>query len=369
MTLWLAQPALAVKVTAVGAGPTKQSAINAAVRAAVEQALGTYMTSDTKVDKGRLDWDRITSSSAGYVKGYDVLAEGKDPVEDIFKVKLAVEVDEHKLQSFAEEFFKDARAQKAFQQTTFDNKRVIVLYARRTKGDLEYSTKGVMTIMDLVQDRLAKYGFRVFLPDQLARIKGRLGEMIIDEETAIGLARQENGDVVVVVTIDAAKQKTQDGYFIIYSTLTLKAFDCTTGELFANVQNRQKTMSQGGDYGIADGVSRVAIKVGGPASDQLVKKIVERFSGQRQKFHMIAVQNISMQGQDKLEDILNELGWKYRVNSQTGSYIEFEIFSDDDTTGVRRAFSRALKKHDLNIVPKDMKGSRVVFDASQQTTY
>ncbi len=351
-------------VTAIGEGQTRQIAINNAIRSAVEEALGTYITSHTNVSQGKLIYDRITSASAGYVKSYNVIAEGRDPVTNTYKVKLSVVIDDIKLKSAIDEFMKNPQFQRTFQQTKFDERKVVVVYIPRTGLDLPYNSKAVQSVMDLIEDRLAGRGFRVFLPGALKRIRERAAEMVVDEETAINIARQEAGDAVVIVSFDAGKRPTSDGYWIIYATLTLKAYDATTGELFANVQDRGKTITRGGSYGLQDGIARVAIKIGPRVVDRLVKKIVYRFSGARQKFVMLIVRNVNVSTQDKIEDTLEELGWRYRVARQTGSYMEVEIFSEADPTSVRRVLRRAFKRRNLGLVPAEMAGSRVIFEGS-----
>ncbi len=354
----------ATEITVIGEGGTRQAAINNAIRNAVEEALGTYITSSTQVGQGKLIYDRITSASAGYVKSYKVLAEGRDPVTDTYKVKLVVIVDDIKLKSAVEEFMQSPQFQRTFQQTKFEERRVVVVYKPRTGLDLPYNSKAVQSVMDLIEDRLAGYGFRVFLPDQLRRIRGRAAEMVVDEETAIEIARQEAGDAVVIVSFDAGKRPTPDGYYIIYATLSLKAYDATTGELFANVQDRGKTITRGGEYGLADGVARVAIKIGPRCVDRLTKKIVTRFSGSRAKFVVLIFRNVSPINQDKIEDILEEIGWRYRIARQTGSYMEVEVFSEADPTSVRRIMRKRLKTAGLSIIPAEMAGSRVIFEGS-----
>ena len=351
-------------VTAIGEGQTRQMAINNAIRSAVEEALGAYITSYTNVSQGKLIHDRITSASAGYVKSYNVIAEGRDPVTGTYKVKLSVVIDDIKLKSAIDEFMENPQFQRTFQQTKFDERKVVVVYIPRTGLDLPYESKAVQSVMDLIEDRLAGRGFRVFLPGALKRIRKRAAEMVIDEETAINIARQEAGDAVVVVSFDAGKRPTEDGYWIIYATLTLKAYDVTTGELFANVQDRGKTITRGGSYGLQDGIARVAIKIGPRVVDRLVKKIVYRFSGARQKFVMVIIRNVSVPTQDKVEDVLEELGWRYRVARQTGSYMEIEIFSEADPTSVRRVLRKAFKRRNLGLVPAEMAGSRVIFEGT-----
>ena len=351
----------AIETTAVGEGRTRQEAVNNAIRAAVEQALGTMVKSQTQVSQGKLVWDRIASASAGYVNSHQVLAAGKDPISEMYRAKVRVNVDDHKLKSALDEFLKDPRAQRTFQETSFDERKIVVVYQPRTGFDLPANSKGVQTIMDLIQDKLSSYGFRVFLPDQLVRIKAKSSEMVVDEEDAIGLARQEAADAAIVVSFDAAKRPTADGYNMILCTLSLKAFDTTTGELFANVQDRDKTISRGGGYGVQDGVARAAIKVGPRTVDRMVKKIVNRFSTKRAKFVALIFRNISVKNQNAVEGLLEEIGWRYRVARQTGKYIEIEIFSEADPTSVRRTIRQAINKNGLPLSPSEMIGSRVVF--------
>ena len=366
---FLSSVSWAIETTAVGEGRTRQEAVNNAIRAAVEQALGTMVKSQTQVSQGKLIWDRIASASAGYVKSHEVLAAGKDPISEMYRAKVRVNIDDHKLKSALDEFLKDPRAQRTFQETSFDERKIIVVYKPRTGFDLPANSKGVQTVMDLIQDKLSGYGFRVFLPDQLMRIKAKSAEMVVDEEDAIGLARQEAADAAIIVSFDAAKRPTSDGYNMILCTLSLKAFDTTTGELFANVQDRDKTISRGGAYGLQDGIARTAIKVGPRTVDRMVKKIVHRFSTKRAKFVTLIFRNISVKNQNDVETLLEEIGWRYRVARQTGKYIELEIFSEADPTSVRRTIRQAVNKNGLPLTPSEMIGSRVIFKGTATGGY
>ena len=191
----------------------------------------------------------------------------------------------------------------------------------------------------------------------------------IVERTAINLARKEAAEAAVTVSFDAAKQPTSDGYNLILCTLTLKAFDTSTGELFANVQDRDKTITRGGEYGIEDGVARAAIKVGPRTVERLTKKIVERFSTKRAKFVTLIFRNTSVANQDKMEGILDAIGWKYRVGRQTGNYMELEIFSEADPTSVRKVVRTEINKAGLPLKSGEMIGSRVIFDGKETGGY
>ena len=357
----------AVETTSVGEGKTRQEAINNGLRAAVEQVSGTVVRSDSQVSKGKLVWDRIASASNGIIKSYHVLSEGKDPITDVYKVQMTVDVDDRKLKDAMEDVLDDPRKTQIIQKTDFDNKRVVVLYKPMTGFDLPYKSKGVQTIMGYLQDALTQYGFRVFLPEQLKKIDNRLAETIVDEETAINLARQEAGDFAVVVSLDAAKKPTEDGYYVIMCTLTMKAYDISTGAFAASVQNRGKTISRKGDYAIQDAVARVAIKTGGEAAKNLAKKIYAVVSI-KPKFIELVFTNISPENGSKVEDILIDLGWETRVE-QSGTYIRFEVIGQADATTVRRIMKKEIKRAGLPLVCTGIKSDRVDFEGKTTGGY
>ena len=360
IVLLLASLSWAIETSAIGEGRTRQEAINNGLQSAVEQALGTLVKSQTQVTDGKLIWDRIASASAGYVKSYDVIAEGKDPVSDIYKVKLNVILDDPKLKNAIDEFMADPRAKTIFNKVKFDRRKVVVLYVPRTKFDLPSDSKGVYTVMDLIQDRLVKHKFRVFLQEQLIKLNVREAEKLVDEESAIDLVRKEKGDAAVVVSYDGAVRPTADGYKTIMCTLSLKAYDTRSGELFANVQDRGKTISRGGEYGIEDGVARIAIQIGPDAVDNLTKKIVEHFT-HRDKVHILVLRDASVETQRAVKGILENLGWDYQADI-TGTLMEIEIFTEADPTTVHNTLDKEFVKASLPLSPKSVEKNRMVFE-------
>lgn len=361
--VWLSisTAAWALTVTSVGDGPTRQAAINNALRAAIEQGLGSYLQSSTKVAEGKLDYDRIISSSAGYIKKYEVLAEGKDPIDGSYKVKIKTDLNDYKMKGLMKQFREDPRFQKSFQKATFDNRRVVLYYRKRTDEALPADSMAAKEIVDLVSDKLSGYGFRVFLPDQLARIKNRNLALGADEKTAIQMARQENGDAVVIIDVSAGSRRTSEGYRVIHTTLGLKAYDVTTGESFANVTRREAIVARGGDYGIEEGAARAVDKAGKKAADELVAKIVKRFSTQREKFVVFAFRDTSAPKQTAIYKVMQDLGWDFRVDKQYGTYLEVEVFTEADPTAANFSFRQGLQKAGLHLTQVEMKGAEIVY--------
>ncbi len=345
------------EIIVIGKGRIEQEAINNGIKQAVEQTLGSYIVSTSYIMKGNLVYDHIVSSSAGYVKDYIILNKEKDIFSDTYKIKLKVTVDDAKIKDALEQFMRDHKFQKAFQKASFDERRVMVVYVPRTNFDLPYSSKAVKTVIDLIEDRLAMMGFRVFLPFQTENFTGMGRNKLID------IARKNGGDVIVMVSFDTNRYPATDGYYIISSTLSLKAYDVSTKELFANVQRRGKAVSRNEGYSIQDSTSRVAIKIAPDAVEALVKKIVKRFSSVRQKFILLVLKNVDPQLQNKIEDrVLVGFGWKYRIVLQTPEYMEIEIFSEADPTSMRWILKKQFKKAGImSLQPIEMKGSRIVF--------
>ena len=76
VALW-ASVALADVQQATGEGPSREQALASALRSAVEQGVGTFITSTSMVVDSQLVDDKILSHSKGYVTGYRILKEGR----------------------------------------------------------------------------------------------------------------------------------------------------------------------------------------------------------------------------------------------------------------------------------------------------
>lgn len=78
----------------------RDRAIEDALRRAVEQALGTFISSETMVENYRLIQDRILSRAEGYVAGYRIVSEGIQ--DSLYRVRILARVRKGRLQDDAE---------------------------------------------------------------------------------------------------------------------------------------------------------------------------------------------------------------------------------------------------------------------------
>jgi hypothetical protein len=77
--------------------PARDKAIDDALRKAVEQAVGTMVTSDTLTEQYKVITDKILAQTAGYVQRYKVLSEKAEG--DLYRVKIQAEVARGNLQN------------------------------------------------------------------------------------------------------------------------------------------------------------------------------------------------------------------------------------------------------------------------------
>lgn len=63
-----------VTLTTIGTAPSKEQAVNQALRSAIEQAFGTFISANTKIVNDALTKDEIVSLSSGNIKNYEELS-------------------------------------------------------------------------------------------------------------------------------------------------------------------------------------------------------------------------------------------------------------------------------------------------------
>jgi len=83
--------ACAEEITAKGAGLSREQAVQAAMRDAVEQGLGAYVKSQALSDRGLLVEDKILSHVKGYVTKFSVLAEDFKSEKYIITIRATVD--------------------------------------------------------------------------------------------------------------------------------------------------------------------------------------------------------------------------------------------------------------------------------------
>ena len=90
-----------VTLTTSGTGKTLEEAKNHALRSAIEQAFGAFVSSKTEILNDQIVSDQITSVSSGNIQKFEIKSESKLP-NDIWCTTLTATVSIDKLISFVQ---------------------------------------------------------------------------------------------------------------------------------------------------------------------------------------------------------------------------------------------------------------------------
>lgn len=90
-----------VSITTSGTGKTLEEAKNNALRSAIEQAFGAFISSKTEVLNDQIISDQITSVASGNIQNFDIKSQDRLP-NDIWSVTLSATVSVDKLISFVQ---------------------------------------------------------------------------------------------------------------------------------------------------------------------------------------------------------------------------------------------------------------------------
>lgn len=94
----LSLSANSIKLFAEGEGATKEIAIRTALKSALEQAYGTFVSSNTEIFNDELIVDQIVSLQFGNIQKYKIISEGGDSVKYVF---IEAIINKDKLADFA----------------------------------------------------------------------------------------------------------------------------------------------------------------------------------------------------------------------------------------------------------------------------
>lgn len=101
-SVYAVEPANVVTVISTGIGVDPEGAKTNAIRNAIEQVVGTYITSETIIKNDDLIADQILGYSGGFVKESRIISQGKSP-DGLFTAKIETQVVATKLKNKLQE--------------------------------------------------------------------------------------------------------------------------------------------------------------------------------------------------------------------------------------------------------------------------
>lgn len=366
-----AQTALAIQVEAEGmaavlnnnvAGARKQAILNAQ-RNAVEQGVGTLVDSRTVVKNMDLIRDEILTSSQGFVAKYVVLSEGVTPDRANFKVRIKATV--------SDKLLKDRLAALRILHQKMGNKRIMVIYQSNNKNALERNHGANRAALQTIRQELNKAGFRLFNESATKKVYSQIERATRTDrpvEDLIAMALDQRADLLVRFENIAGKRGAKGGMFsAAFSTIRLSVFDTNTGRQVADAQTEAKQLLQAkaGAYDWEKALSDASSKASRQASNEAINNIANYYKQvDSQGFNYLVVfRNFDDDEKDVILDFMeNTRGFKDLSElKNTRDYMEIELFSDQNTSRLRRMIRSGLKEKGIQLQVQSTSRNRIIF--------
>ena len=255
---------------------SKAEALKQATRNAVEQALGTLMTSETVVEDGQLKRDRMLSNTGGMVKAYEVIEEGAVG-DDSYRVQIRADVSKSEVERTAQ--------QVGLLVSQMGKPKVAIIpYETMNGARLEYDSSPMTTALndifladpynirpiDMYQSMITKKQQQPELWEKYERMLDPNQPMDVTKFGELGL----NADIIVKGEVFLThKGKDSDGVFDQYeATVILKVLWAGTGEMLGQFQDNSMT---NGDSA-ANAMIKVVKKLT-PRINPLIEQMIRQF--------------------------------------------------------------------------------------------
>jgi len=287
-----------------GEGSSKEQALYAAMRQAVEKEVGVYIQSSTTVIDAAILEDKIFSHSQGYVTSHKIIKEGR--TGDGYFVTILATIDK--------KLFKDDINALTILRKSVGNPRILVVFNPRAEGSAAIKDKNfVGDINDGIEEALSDRQFRVVDRNAAAAFSSQL-EKTHDIDTAVNKAAafglKYNAEYTLFYGVDGDVTKRADS-FAVNLRIKARLIDNTLAQVITN-----KTTDSASDGRTAEQALEKAGRAGG-------KEIVEPIIAILQRHWMDMQQNgapyiVVLDGVDDPEEIakFTEMFEKYpRVNN------------------------------------------------------
>ncbi|MCI0696904.1 hypothetical protein L0337_33480 [candidate division KSB1 bacterium] len=352
-------PTTEITVTGVGSilsndmAAARDQAIDDAMRKAVQQALGTFIKSETLVQNFQLVDDRILSWSAGYVKKYDILREGKIPI-DTYEVQMRATVNLSELRL-------DDGALTALIEK--ENPRVMVMIAEQNVGEangLQYFEVDLTSAETAIIDVFRTKGFEVVDQTQAKENLERdkiLNAIEGNAKSAAAIAAAQHAELIVTgkAIAKVATGFSMGGMKSCQANITTRIISADDAKIIA-------TASENAAYPHIDEVTGGTLAIQ-KAARKCAETIVNKVAAEAQKrFYNTTTVNLRVQGYrnyNELQKFSTTLKYYLRgvkevfQRSAAGGYANFDI----KIVGSAKQLARELGNKNLSPFKVEVTGA------------
>ena len=361
----------AKQVVVVGTAPmmgnqaqARQQALQQALRAAVEQGVGTLLDSKTMVENFQVISDKIYSQASGYVNDYKVLSEGVTPDGQMYNVTIQATVSTASIKN-------DLRAIGILRQQV-GNPRFMTVYIPQTGSSAYRNSRAVRSAEQAINGVFARKGFvvldRMFINNVYNEIE-QAGRIDIDMDDLSALALKYRADLLLVFDVHVGvKRGGQSRYFGgVNVEVDLRAVAPATADLIAQKHGDLyvRTKKIGGDYYEDMMAAKAADAVGKAVAKALINDVVAYYNRAQtagMRFD-IWLRNFSENEIYTIIDVIESMpGFVDKnVRQQSPGNFQFDVQFKGKKFDFQRRLYQGLKQRGILFQTQQAKGNRFLL--------
>ena len=311
----------------------RQRAIEEALRGAVEQGLGVFISSESYVKNYQTINDKIFSNTKGYVKQYDILSENELGNRYRVSIRALVSLDS----------IKNDLVATALLRQQMHNPRLMILVGT-SKGQVDEAARSARIRLEKT---FVEKHFDLMDPATSEKLHNNTKMLLeVTKETVIAakIGLEHHAEVVLTGIIDSdLLGKSNTGFDSARSTLRLRAIDPTTAKIFASAEESATGLGQGSGEALSVSGGKAAGKVG----DYTLQEILNWWQELKSAgvSYRITLKNVSRYPEaivfeDSVKGIDNVVSLNERVFG--GGFLECDVVYKGEKSDLSRAIFRKL---------------------------
>ena len=316
----------------------KDRALQDALRKAVEQAVGTMVSSETRVQNFQLLSDEILTQTEGYVQNYQILSEKQDKDKNVYEVTIQASVATGPL--------KEKLQALGILLRQVGKPRIMILIAEQNIGQQYYSywwgqQRGEQTDLTIaentIMDRFREKGFDfVDHSAQSKDIKATPAFQVaeLNDRAAITLGKQADAEVVIVGKALAKSVGNIAGTAMksVQANISLRAIQADDGRVLSSGAEHAAAVHIDEVTAGAEALKKASVKI----SDKMIGDIIQNF---QKRVGATTLVQLNITGLSDHEDL-----------------VKFKNILQSQVRGVEGVYERSFSGNAARIVV-DIKGS------------
>lgn len=280
---------------------TKEQSLMAAKKAAVEKAVGVYLSGQILVQKSQLIDEQIYSRTGGYIRSWRVISEGLDK-DGLYHTKITAEV---KLGDVKKDI--DALGL-LIKSKRVGNPRIIVVISEQIDGKPADSATAETVFMNVLLDK----GYKVVAKEKIKEILDKENEDPYDNPKALTkYGKQLDSEILIVgkasSQYNASSVLEQAGMISYVSQLSVKVLSNSTNEVL---------LAESDKGALPDATKEAAVKSSlGELSKKVAQIIIPKIAEKLSESYTIVLKVKNIKDLNQIEKLRKDILYMGGVNS------------------------------------------------------